>query len=188
MMKLTLWRKTSSLTDEEFEAKRGALRLATGQADRFVSLCACAVHDKPFTVLFERTDAGKPFVIAAIECGESGGSNERGRAATGNRRIRSSDVDSTGLRCPYCGNASHHVLCGRCGVTVCGGRTHPSRTGDLFTCRASCGASGTIRQLDVVTGTVLPRRDEPAPAGPRLSSPDRSKLTGAGHARLRGPR
>lgn len=188
MMKLTLWRKTDPTTDEEFEARRAALRLATGQTDRFVSLCACAVHDKLFTVLYERTDAGKLFAIAAIERGERGSANARANATTGNRRIPSCDVDSTGWRCPHCGNASHRVLCGRCGVTVCGGRTRSSSTGDVFTCRASCGASGTMRELEVMTGDALPRRDEPAPALLRLSSQDRASLPGPSGPRLRGPR
>lgn len=188
MMKLTLWRKAGPATDEEFEAKRGALRLATGQADRFVSVCACAIHDKPFTVLYERTDAAKPFTIAAIQGGEPGGANERRQAATRNRRIPSGDVDSTGWRCPHCGNASHRVLCGRCGVTVCGGRTRPSGTGDVFTCRASCGASGTMRELDMMTGDAVSQGDSPAPAPLRVASPRQATLPGPASPRLRGPR
>ena len=37
-----------------FEKKLGALRAATGRPERFISLCACALHDRPFAVVYER--------------------------------------------------------------------------------------------------------------------------------------
>lgn len=153
-MKLTVWkaRQAPAATDDDFEARLGALRLATGQADRFVSRCACAVHDKPFTVMYERAEVGGPFVITGIHregIGDAAGGNTAARS----RSVPSTDVDQTGWRCPYCANGSHQVLCGKCGVTVCGGRTrrHPGSR-DVFSCRPSCGSRGTLEPLASVNG------------------------------------
>jgi hypothetical protein len=178
MMKLTTWkaRQAPTATDDDFEAKLGALRLATGQADRFVSRCACAVHDKPFTVMYERAEVGGPFVITGIHregIGDAAGGNTAARS----RSVPSTDVDQTGWRCPYCANGSHQVLCGRCGVTVCGGRTrrYPD-TGDVFSCRPSCGSRGTLEPLKSVNGydaACAPKAAVSASSSDALPSPSR---------------
>lgn len=82
-MKLTLWNgkgndkgngkvpatspaRTVASVQESFAQKLDALRKTTGRPERFVSHCACARHDRPFVVVYERTDPTKPFTVAGI--------------------------------------------------------------------------------------------------------------------------
>lgn len=175
-MKLTIWNpKTPTTVDDiksDFARKLGAFRAATGRPERFITRCACAIHDKGFTVVYERTDPARPFILTGIYKdgdGEQGGSTSASRSRT----LPSSEIDHTGWRCPYCANASHHVDCDRCATTVCGGRTrrYPG-TADIFACRDSCGARGTLIEAKAVHGAEGARKPTSGKAGaaPRLSS------------------
>jgi hypothetical protein len=174
-MKLTLWEPKSSATAEEmksdFARKLGAFRAATGRPERFVTRCACAIHDKGFTVVYERTDPARPFILTGIyKDGEGEVASGTGTART--RTLSASEVDHAGWRCPYCGN-DRHIDCTGCHTGVCGGKTrrYPG-TGDIFTCRASCGARGTLVECPTVTGTEARRRPVVSqPFAERLAAP-----------------
>lgn len=182
-MKLTIWNSASSAvsTKEEFEKKLGALRMATGRPDRFVSRCACAVHDKPFSVVHERTDPAKPFIITGIyKDGEGGGATGGASAASRTRALPASEVDSTGWRCPHCASDGLHIQCDKCGATVCGGRTRTYHgMAPVFACRPSCGARGTLTDAEVIKGI-----DAGKPGGAFRSV----SLPGPGNKRLGGPK
>lgn len=157
-MKLTTYRnkvlpQTSHAESrkEEFARKLAAMRMATGKAERFVTACACALHDRPFTVVYERTNPQQPFTIAGIY------KNEGGNGAGGTSRPRTlaaHEIDSTGWRCPWCGDATTIMQCTSCRTTVCGGRVKRAPGAEpVFQCRPSCGARSTMTDAETVTGT-----------------------------------
>lgn len=189
-MKLTIWKSASSAvsTKEEFDKKLGALRIATGRPDRFVSRCACAVHEKPFSVVYERTDPARPFIITGIykdgEGGESGGETCGTSAAPRTRALPASEIDSTGWRCPHCDAEGLNIACNACGTTVCGGRTRTYHgMAPVFACRPSCGARGTLEDAEVIKGI-----DAGKPSGAfrsaALRTPGQSFLPGPDTKRL----
>lgn len=194
-MKLTIFKSpvpaTASATPstvgaskEAFEKKLGAMRVATGRPDRFVSLCACAVHDKPFTVVYERTDPAKPFVIAGIyKAGEGGGGADTPARAARRRTLAASEIDTSGWRCPHCESKGLNVACGKCGTTICGGRSKAGHGMErVFECRSSCGARGALEDAQTISGAEaagkpglalrgVTRKDQtllPSPNLPRL--------------------
>lgn len=125
-MKLTLWKGKAPATSpartvedvqDDFAAKLGALRKATGRPERFVSHCACALHDRPFVVVYERTDPAKPFMIAGIykDRAEAVVDTEKDSLhalpSAGNRRsVPAAEIDTAGWRCPHCGCAARAAL------------------------------------------------------------------------------
>ena len=178
---------TVAASKEAFEKKLGAMRVATGRPDRFVSLCACAVHDRPFTVVYERTDPAKPFVMTGIyKAGDGvGGADAPAREAR-SRTLAASEFDTSGWRCPHCDSRGLNVACGKCGATVCGGRSNAGHGMEhVFECRASCGARGTLEDAQTIRGAEaagrpalalrgVPRQDQallPRPNLPRLGRP-----------------
>lgn len=202
-MKLTIWKgndklpatsagRTVATAQESFAEKLAALRKATGRPERFVSACACALHDRPFTVVYERIDTTKPFTIAAIHAFTAQGSGDirqKGVSLFGTRPLQKSvsatEIDMTGWRCPHCGCAAHVVACKSCGTTICGGRTVRGPGGeDVFNCRPSCGARGTLTDASVVHGV-----DGAYKTVPRIASPSgrTTALPSANGLRLKGP-
>lgn len=173
---------TLAASKDAFEKKLAALRVATGRSERFISLCACAVHDRRFTVVYERSDAERPFTIAGIHREGEGEVAASGSASTnGNKTLPVSAVDMTGWRCPYCQNSSRTVACGKCGTTVCSGRTrsYPG-TAEIFECRASCGARGTMHDAETIRGIEEVRKaafaSRSVPLRDRLPSPTSAAL------------
>lgn len=154
-MKLTIFNNTrlpqatrAEKRKEEFARKLAAMRTATGRAERFVT--ACALHDRAFTVVYERTDPQQPFTIAGIYKNEGG--NGAGGASRP-RTLSAHDVDSTGWRCPWCGDTTTIMQCTSCRTTVCGGRVKRAPgTEPVFQCRPSCGARSTMADAETVTG------------------------------------
>lgn len=174
-MKLPSWKSSSPASvPQDLANKLGALRMATGRADRVVSACVCAVHDKPFTVVYERTDPAKPFTIAGIyKPGEEGGSEGAGGStgATRPRTLPVEDVDCAGWQCPHCGS-DMQVNCSHCHTVVCGGKTrsYPG-TKEIFECRASCGARAAL-----VLATTFSGVDPAQPARPARTQPQHTAL------------
>lgn len=189
-MKFPIWKSASSVAapPEDFAGKLGALRMATGRADRVVSHCVCAVHDKPFTVVYERTDPAKRFAITGIYRDEEA-STATGKGVARSRILPIEEVDSTGWRCPYCNNTMR-IGCEGCSTNVCGGKTrrYPG-TEDIFECRVSCGARSTLVPATTFSGVDPAQPGKPARAQPQhtaLPSPDRAALPGPASPRLRG--
>lgn len=189
-MKLTIWQPKSPATVDDmksdFARKLGAFRAATGRPERFVTRCACAIHDKGFTVVYERTDPARPFILAGIyKDGEGDATGSAGAARS--RSLPAAEIDHTGWRCPYCGG-DQHIGCHHCHTIVCGGKTHRyPGTGGIFTCRDSCGANGTLEDAEVIKGIEDVRKpgssfgSAPVPVG-------RSLPRGLDIKRLGGPK
>ena len=194
-MKLTIFKSPSpsqasamlptvAASKNAFEKKLGAMRLATGRPERFVSLCACAVHDLPFTVVYERTDPAKPFVMTGIyKAGEGGAGADAPARAARRKTLAASEIDTSGWRCPHCESKGLNVACGKCGTTICGGRSKAGHGMErVFECRTSCGARGTLEDAQTISGAEaagktelalrgVPRQDQtllPRPNRPRL--------------------
>lgn len=203
-MKLTIWKGNEKLpaissgravttAQVSFAEKLAALRKATGRPERFVSACVCALHDRPFTVVYERIDTTKPFTIAAIHAGTAQGSGNVGKEGAGlfglvtpRRSVPAAEIDMTGWRCPHCGCAAHVVACQSCGTTICGGRTVRGPGMDaVFNCRRSCGARGTLIDAAVVHGVDGVRKSSPHLRGPSRQMP---ALPSADRLRLKGPK
>lgn len=185
--------RTVASVQESFAEKLGALRKATGRPERFVSHCACAVHDRPFTVLYERTDPAKPFTVASVHAdGDEMKVEVRQesmnlfRLGPPRKSVAASELDTTGWRCPHCGCADYVIACQSCGTTVCGGRTvsGPGRT-EVFHCRASCGAHGSLTDSTVVHGVDGARKAAPQLGAPSSRTP---ALPPADRLRLKGPK
>ena len=173
---------TIGASKEAFEKKLGALRVATGRPERFISLCACALHDRPFAVVYERSDAARPFTITGIYRDGEGKDAASGAArVSGSKTLPASAVDTTGWRCPHCQAGGRNIACQNCGATVCGGRTRAYHgTAEVFECRSSCGARGTLQDAKSVKGIEEVRKAAPglrsAPPRNRLPSPIRDAL------------
>ena len=201
-MKLTLWKgkapatgsaRTVASVQESFAEKLGRLRKATGRPERFVSHCACALHDRPFVVVYERTDPTMSFTLASVHT-DGDDMNVEVRKESMNlfrlgpprKSVAAAELDLTGWRCPHCGCADYVIACQSCGTTVCGGRTvsGPGRT-EVFHCRASCGAHGSLTDSTVVHGVDGTRK-----AAPQLGAPSSrtEALPRADRLRLNGPK
>ena len=138
---------------QDFSRKLAALRAATGVAERFISLCACAVHDRAFTVVYERTDPRVPFVITGIYREDEGNAGARGSADAYRKSFSARDIDMSGWRGPHCASGGRNSACGKCGAPVCGGRTKSYHgMAPVFTCRASCGARGALEEVQSIDG------------------------------------
>lgn len=188
-MKLTVWKASSSVasTKEDFEKKLSALRMATGRPERFVTRCACAMHDKGFTAIYERTEPARPFILVGIH--KDGEGNEpQSAGAARSLTLPAAEVDHTGWRCPHCGN-DMHIGCDQCQTNVCGGKTrrYPG-TSDIFSCRTSCGARGTLVDAQTVKGIEPTRKSfNSKPIAERLPAPgtDMLRLGGSKPPRLK---
>ena len=154
-------RLSPAASQDVFAQKLSALRLATGRPERFVSLCACAIHDKAFQVVYERCEADRPFVIAGIYKDGEGGDDAREAARLrSSKTLPASSIDTTGWRCPHCEDkGGRSIACDKCGTTVCGGRTraYPG-TADVFECRSSCGRRGTLKEAELIKGVEEVRK------------------------------
>ena len=147
---------------DAFEKKLGAMRVATGRPDRFVSLCACAVHDRPFTVVYERTDPARPFLMTGIyKAGEGGGGADMPARAGRSRTLAASEINTSGWRCPHCESNGLNIACGKCGSTICGGRLKAGHGMErVFECRSSCGARGTLEDAQTISGAEAAGKTE----------------------------
>lgn len=182
-------------SQQVFAQKLAALRAATGRTERFVSLCACAVHDRPFAVMYERSDPRELFVITGIYRDGEGDADMRGSASSARRKeVSAREIDATGWRCPHCAAEDLNVVCGNCGLTVCGGRTKTYHgMAPVFNCRASCGSRGTLEDAQSINGVEPIRsrgptyRTNPHPERLALPAPgtDVLRLPAPGRPRLK---
>ncbi len=198
-MKLTPWKESAEGTakgqtvvvqKDNFAAKLGALRKATGRPERFVTPCRCAVHDRPFMVVYERFDRAERFTVARInldseemECSVRHPLFQRLGVVADIRRVPAAEIDLSGWKCPHCGAADLVIDCQDCGVTVCGGRTaHAPGKESIFNCRPSCGARGSLMDSSDVKG--VNGRKDPL----QLRGPGTPVLPRFDHLRLKGPK
>ncbi len=135
--------------------------------------CVCAVHDKPYTLRFERQASGLLRFRESVK-GKPSSLPDNARAGNGGgwaiQQLRYFERGPT--PCAWCGDGDFHHCALYCGALVCGGRMK----GDTFHCRKSCGASWVGVPLQQVTM----RRELSAPA----RAPLQPSRPAAGPARL----
>jgi hypothetical protein len=148
--------------------------------------CFCAIHDKPYTLRFERQSSGllrfkesikgkpktpgsDPAVFAVhYEAGVKMG-----------WKLSMKYFEHGTMPCAWCGDGSFGHCSQDCGALVCCGRMR----GNTFHCRPSCGASWVGVPMREVTGTTTRERPpanrvslSSAPAKPLLLLPAGSSL------------
>ena len=139
-----------------FAAKReqqlARLREATGMAERFTHIFACARQDREFQATFARLPPAPLYTFETVERIEGKPSimdRLRGRSRQAQtRKVSAAEVDCDAMPCAYCGLSGIWTLCGRCHAFVCG----TSPVGARFVCRPSCGASFNTVPLVEVEG------------------------------------
>jgi hypothetical protein len=116
--------------------------------------CVCAVHDKPYTLRFNRRRDGLLHLAASIKGKAAPAiSGDNGRAASAASLPLIQFATET-TACAWCGDGSFHYCKNDCGALVCCGLI----VGKTFRCRASCGAEWVGIPLLKVAGT--PRADK----------------------------
>jgi hypothetical protein len=139
--------------------------LAVGASDRVKLDCVCAIHDKPYQMVFEREASGRYRWVASIKLIEQGarsGSGRGGAAALQDILVEHLPSETP---CAWCGNSSFHHC--RCNSLVCGGRMR----GETFVCRTSCGAEWIgvpLRQVQGNKEEARPSRASAPTGGPAL--------------------
>lgn len=106
----------------------------------FDLFCVCAVHDKPYTLRFERQASGLLRFKESIKGntgGGHGGSADVGGKGSTLRLDYFENLAHAVTPCAWCGNGCFGHCSQNCGALVCCGRMR----GNTFHCRKSCGAS-----------------------------------------------
>jgi hypothetical protein len=129
----------------------------------FEQLCVCAVEDREFIVRYVRQPNGLFRAIESVKIPAGGGS---GKASTRSTLVLSTDkIEGSHTACPWCSNSGHYHC--HCGGVVCGGKL----VGQLFTCRASCGAKWIIGSpVTEIKGTKPQQDRQESKAPPRRAS------------------
>ncbi len=114
----------------------------------------CAVTGHPFTVTYQRRAPDGLYEIERIDKVSGTIRRQAGRPAAKMEAFSAGEFDCTGRRCPWCGNASGIVQCGRCGQAVCEGRTERRHRRRYFRCHESCGGEGETAPYGHMHGGV----------------------------------
>lgn len=139
--------------------------------------CVCAVHDKTYTLRFDRQASGLLRFKESVK-GQPSSLPDNSRAGNGGGwAVQQLKYFEPGpAPCAWCGDGDFHHCALYCGALVCGGRMR----GDTFHCRKSCGASWVGVPLREVKGTVTqetsPRRASLSPAPRPAASPAKPVL------------
>ncbi|MBE0613798.1 MAG: hypothetical protein IH604_09055 [Burkholderiales bacterium] len=176
---------------EEFAQKVKAFRQATGKPERFSIACACAEHDRGFTVTFERMGTGEKWRIASTVkiAGQEQPRSLFGKAKPRVLEVALGEVDNSKWTCPWCQNTRGYVHCGSCNTIVCGARRREEGGQSLFRCRDSCGESGSLGVLKSLTGADAPSSSAKAkPSGLLGGSAPRPSLPGGSNPALDKPK
>jgi hypothetical protein len=120
----------------------------------------CSVHDRPYVARYLRDSNGLFRYAQTIRMTERLCEQY---AAHVNERFTLPSGDLHEETCPWCGASGFgSVLCGRCHVEVCYGRTDARKH---FHCRESCGAEGVLAFRERVMRGLLPSmRPDSAPS------------------------
>ena len=115
---------------KDFQSTMAALRKASGKPEYVLIPMCCAVHDRPYVIIYSRVDpsqAARSYDIA--------------------------EFDSAGRYCPWCQDNGDVVHCADCKETYCSGTT--KRLGDgsaLYKCVPRCGSSGMLKDYSKLHG------------------------------------
>jgi hypothetical protein len=127
--------------------------------------CVCAVHDKPYTLRFERQASGLLRFRESIK-GRPSLLPDNARAGGKGWTLRMQFFEDGATPCAWCGDRSFGHCSRDCGALVCCGRMR----GNTFYCRPSCGASWVGVPMREVEGTAGQHAQMSAPARDCLPS------------------
>ena len=162
---------------KDFEQAVALLRKASGKPEYRLVPLRCAVHDRPFVVIYCRDDPSAPFRINKISKeapARAAGSGLIGRLLTsGSEGLAADDqseFNSAGRQCPWCGDK----------IVKC------ANGGSMYDCVPRCGSHGILTDYDKVHGKrgvpKLPKKQPPllgnSKKGPALPAPKRLLLPG----------
>ena len=143
----------------------------------FEQLCVCAVEDRAFIVRYVQQPNGLFRAIESVKIHAGGGSGKGGTRPT--LVLSTGKIEGSHTACPWCGNSGHYHC--DCGGVVCGGKL----IGQLFTCRASCGAKWIIGSpVTEIKGTKPQQERQESKAPPRRASPSSASSKPAHENRL----
>jgi hypothetical protein len=156
---------------EMIEAALQMLREAPTQALEVIQFdCACAVHDKPYTVEFAREIDGQLRYLRSVKEGDGEGlASTQREKRNGRHALAIGEFERMAFPCPWCGNRDINYCRSDCGALVCGGRTQGGR----FHCRPSCGASWVGVPMTEISGRI----GSPPARGPSMSPPREPKVS-----------
>ncbi len=153
--------KTAVVEKKDFKSTMATLRKLSGKPEHVLIPMCCAVHDRPYVIVYRRIDPLKQFQIEKIIKETSNGiAQDKGLIARhlgGNKNATHvydhEAFDTTGRSCPWCHDKGNVVHCGDCGETYCSGSTKRSANGPAFyRCVARCGSSGVLTDYDKMHG------------------------------------
>ncbi len=134
-----------------------ALRLPPAYlaSERFAVDCVCAVHDRPYQLIFVRQPSGRLRLMESVRgSGDARAASPNMRTPLAQQIISMSDLENGPWCCAWCQNGSFHFCGSDCGALVCGGRMR----GNLFVCRDSCGAQWIGSPLQQIQATPAETR------------------------------
>ena len=145
---------------KDFDQALAVLRKASGRPEYRLVPLRCAVHDKPFVVIYRRDDPATSFRIEKISKtapakGESGGLIGRFLAgqSDGLAAYDHTEFNSAGRYCPWCNDRETTVHCEDCGDTYCGGSIRKGSEGQrLYHCVPRCGSLGLLNDYHKMHG------------------------------------
>ncbi|MBE0626422.1 MAG: hypothetical protein IH606_16600 [Burkholderiales bacterium] len=177
---------------DEFAQKVKAFRQATGKPERFTIACACAEHDRGFTVTYERMGVGEKWRIGSIakDVGQEKPRSLFGGAKPRLLEVSMGEVDNSKWICPWCQNTRGYIHCAECNTIVCGARRREEGGERYFRCRDSCGCdSGPLVSLESLAGADAPSLSPPGkPARLLPGSTPRPSLRGGSSPALGKPK
>lgn len=144
----------------DFKATSEALLRLSGKSETRTIPAHCVIHDRPFSILYERQSINHRFQIVGIIIPDEQASKisvfknflkpqKQAEAIT----YKANDFDHSGKYCPHCGFKENFVQCTWCKQMVCGSRVRTLATGEqLFACSDSCGCTGKLSPCDYVKG------------------------------------
>jgi|TARA_R110002124_G_scaffold269238_1_gene437048 hypothetical protein len=146
---------------KDFQSTMAALRKASGKPEYVLIPMCCAVHDRPYVIIYSRVDPSMKFKITKI-VNEASDIKSQGKGLIAkhlegkSQAARSYDIaefDSAGRYCPWCQDNGDVVHCADCKETYCSGTT--KRLGDgsaLYKCVPRCGSSGMLKDYSKLHG------------------------------------
>ena len=152
--------KKTAPANRDFDQALAVLRKSSGRAEYRLVPCRCAIHDRPFVIVYSRTDPRERFRIHQIRKEPPQSSNAGGMIgrflAGANDKLATydfADFDSSGRKCPWCDARGSFVHCEDCGETYCNGTVRQDTQGRrIYNCVPRCGSQGELYSYDKMHG------------------------------------
>lgn len=156
--------KAKAPVKKDFDQAVAVLRKASGRPEYRLVPLRCAVHDRPFVVIYRRNDPAAQFRIEKIS--KEAPSQVGAQAASGGMiasflsgqsdglaAYDNTEFNSAGRYCPWCNDRETTVHCEDCGDTYCGGSIRKGSEGQrVYHCVPRCGSQGLLHDYHKMHG------------------------------------